>query len=116
MDWVYRGPSIRGPVVESWGPESDLRPASIFDLLADGYHGGRAGGGVRLPGDASPGDTVSWAMMVETPQGCYGSALRFVLVEGPDGFEPMSIVVEALAPERLRRLCGKSAIIHSLGA
>lgn len=98
MDWVYRGPSIQGPVVESWGPESDLSPAGRFDSLADGYHGGRAGGGIRLPGDASPGDTVGWAMTVETPEGCYGAALRFVLVEGPHGFEATNISVEALPP------------------
>jgi hypothetical protein len=105
MDWVYRGPSISGPVEESWGPESDLRLTGRLDFVADGYHGGRAGGGILLPASASPGDAASGVMMVETPQGCYGAALNFVLVEGPDGLEVKDISTEALPREQLRRLC-----------
>jgi hypothetical protein len=105
MDWVYHGPSISGPVQVRWGPESDLRHTGTLQFVGDGYHDGRAGGGILLPADASPGDTVSWVMIVETPQGCYGAALRFLLIEGPDGLEVKDISMEALPPQQLRRHC-----------
>jgi hypothetical protein len=112
MDWVYHGASISGPVDVSWGPESELRHASTLEFVGDGYHVGRAGGGILLPTDASPGDTASWVMMVDTPQGCYGAPLRFVLVEGPAGLEPTFISVEALPADRLRALCRTGLVIH----
>jgi hypothetical protein len=105
MDWVYQGTSISGPVEVRWGPESDLRYAGTLEFVGDGYHLGRAGGGILLPADASPGDTASWVMMVETPQGCYGAALRFVLVEGAEGFGLTNISMDALTPQQLRKLC-----------
>jgi hypothetical protein len=112
MDWVYHGPSIEGPVELGWGPESELRYGGTLEFVGDGYHMGRAGGGILLPADASPGDTMSWVMMVSTPQGCYGAALRFGLVQGPDGLEPRNISVEALPPHRLDALCQPGVIIH----
>jgi hypothetical protein len=112
MDWVYHGPSIEGPVELSWGPESELGYAGTLEFVGDGYHVGRAGGGILLPADASPGDTVSWVMMVNTPQGCHGAALRFLLVEGPEGFEPTSVSIQGLSPQQLRALCQPGVIIH----
>lgn len=103
-DWTYHGPPLDGPIDELWGTEgrSFLVRASHRDLQ-DGDRGGRGGGGFPgLPGwDASnqPGDTVRWVMQVQTSEGTYGAAIRFVLGEGPDGFEPTDISVEALPPQ-----------------
>jgi hypothetical protein len=112
MDWVYHGPSMEGPVELGWGPESELRYGGTLEFVEDGYHMGRAGGGILLAANALPGDTVSWVMMVNTPQGCYGASLRFLVVEGPEGFEPTNISVEALPTHRLRALCQPGVIIR----
>lgn len=104
MDWVYHGPRMQGPVDWLCGTEQDLSPScgSRYDHLEDGYHGGRAGGGILLPGGYLPGsshggDIVRWIVGIHTPQGTYGAALRFVLRQGPNGFEPTDISIDALA-------------------
>jgi hypothetical protein len=112
MAWVYHGPSISGPVEVGWGPESEIRHAGTVQFVGDGYQSGRAGGGILVPADASSGDPVSWVMMVDTPQGCYGAALRFLLLQGPEGLEPTSISVEALPLHQLRALCQPGVIIY----
>jgi hypothetical protein len=112
MDWVYHGPSVPGPVELGWGPESELRYGGTLQFVGDGYHIGRAGGGIVLPDNASPGDIVSWVMMVNTPQGCYGATLRFLLVDGPEGLEPTNIDIQTLSPQRLRALCQPGVIDH----
>lgn len=94
--WVYHGPSLQGPISELWGTQPDVGPCVGRDKLQEGDHGGRAGGGIRLPDTSQVGDSVRLVMRVQTPHGSYGAALRFVLSEGSDGFEPTNLSVEAL--------------------
>lgn len=101
MDWVYHGSLLQGPIDWLCGIEPDLSAScgGWYDHLQNGYHGGRAGGGILLPdgylpGSRHAGDVVRWMIKVRTPQGSYGAALRFVLRQGPNGFEPTDISVE----------------------
>jgi len=96
IGWVYHDPSLQGPISELWGTQPDVEPRVGRDKLQEGDHGGRAGGGVLLPGTSQVGDSVRLVTKVQTPHGSYGAALRFVLRQGTDGFEPTNISVEAL--------------------
>ena len=96
IGWVYHGPLLQGPISELWSTRPDVESRVGRDKLQEGDHGGRAGGGVLLPGTSQVGDTVRLVTKVQTPHGSYGAALRFILRQGPDGFEPTNISVEAL--------------------
>lgn len=99
VNWVYNGSKIQGAISENCGTAPYINTCgSFYNELNRGDQGGRAGGGILLPGGwlsgtSEVGDQVRWLYAVYTPEGVYGVQLVFTLIQGTNGFQPSEISI-----------------------
>lgn len=101
MSWVYQGADLETPAHFSWGTWPDLHVFATENALSNRQGGGgelgiHLPGGQLSPGQSKAGDRIQVGIKVQTSQGEYGAVLSFSLQEGPGGFVPGDVTVEAL--------------------
>ncbi len=84
--WLYRGPGMRGPVVEQYGPLGTTScVGGGYAALRPEERGGRAGGGLILPVGARLRRRAGYVLAIDTPSGRYGVVLSVTLRAGAHG-------------------------------